>query len=99
MLRAINNAKVVTLEAVIEGVSVVLEGGHISRISRRGEQGGETLDAGGRYMLPGLVDLHSDAIEKQLAPRPGVELPPEVAFLEMDRYFATSGVTTGFHAL
>lgn len=99
MLRAINNAKVVTPEAVIEGASVVMEGGRISGVSCRAEQGGETLDAGGRYVLPGLVDLHSDAIEKQLAPRPGVELPPEVAFLEMDRYFATSGVTTGFHAL
>lgn len=99
MLRAINNARVVTPEAVIEVASVVLEGGRISGVSRRAEQGGETLDAGGRYVLPGLVDLHSDAIEKQFAPRPGVELPPEVAFLEMDRYFATSGVTTGFHAL
>lgn len=101
MLRAINNAKVVTPEAVFESTSVVLEGGRISGVSRRAERGGETLDAGGRYVLPGLVDLHSDAIEKQLAPRPGVELPPEVAFLEMDRYFATSGVTTGFqfHAL
>ena len=99
MLRAINNARVVMPKGLTEGACVVLEGGRISGVSRRAERGGEVLDAGGRYLLPGLIDLHSDAIEKQLAPRPGVELPAELAFLEMDRLFAGSGVTTGFHAL
>lgn len=99
MLRAINDARAVTPAGVIEGATVVLEDGRISGLSRRPESGPGTLDAAGRYLLPGLVDLHSDAIEKQLAPRPGVELPVELAFLEMDRYLATSGITTGFHAL
>lgn len=89
----------VTPDGVVEGASLVLEGGRISGILLRAERSGDTLDAGGSYVLPGLVDLHSDAIENQLAPRPWIELPPELAFLEMDRYFATSGVTTGFHAL
>lgn len=99
MLRAINNAKVVTPERVIESASVVLEDGRIAGISRRPERSGETLDAAGRYVLPGIVDLHSDAVEKQLEPRPGVALPEELAFIEMDRYLASSGITTGFHAI
>lgn len=100
MLRAVNNARVVAPDGIIEGGSLMLEGGRIAGVSGRAERSGrETLDAGGRYVLPGIVDLHSDAIEKQLAPRPGTELSPELAFLEMDRYFATSGVTNGFHAL
>lgn len=83
----------------MEGGSVVLENGVISGVSRRAERGSGTLGAAGQYLLPGMVDLHSDAIEKQLAPRPGVEFAPELAFLEMDRYFALCGITTGFHAL
>lgn len=98
MLRAINNGRIVTPGGVVEG-SVVIEGGRISGVSRQRENGGHLLDAGGRYVLPGLVDLHSDAIENQLAPRPEADLPPELAFLEMDRLFASSGITTGFDAL
>jgi alpha-D-ribose 1-methylphosphonate 5-triphosphate diphosphatase len=48
---------------------------------------------------PGFVDLHSDSIESQISPRPQVAFPEEVAFLEMDRYFASSGITSGFHAI
>lgn len=99
MLRAVNNALVVTPAGVVEGGSVVLEGGRIAGISCQAERTGETLDAGGRYVLPGMVDLHSDAIEKQLAPRPSVEFPEALAFLEIDRLFAASGVTTGFHGV
>ena len=99
MLRAINNARIVTPEGVIEDASLVLEGGRIAGISRRPERSGETIDAAGRYVLPGLVDLHSDAVEKQLEPRPGVMVPEELAFVEMDRYLASSGITTGFHAI
>ena len=99
MLRAINNARVVTPEGVVEGASVVLEGGRVAGVSRRSEKAGDVLDAGGRYVLPGMVDLHTDAIEKQISPRPGVEFPGELAFLEMDRLFAASGITTGFHAV
>lgn len=99
VLRAINNAKVVTPDRVIERASLILEEGRIAGISSHPERSGETLDAAGRYVLPGLVDLHSDAVEKQLEPRPGVTLPQELAFLEIDRYFASSGITTGFHAI
>ena len=64
MLRAISNATAVTPEGVVEGGSVVLEGGRVAGVSCRAERSGETLDAGGRFLMPGMVDLHSDAIEK-----------------------------------
>lgn len=98
-LRAINNARVILPEGVLEGASVVLEGGRIAGVVGRPERSNEAIDAGGRYVLPGLVDLHGDNLEKQLSPRPGVEFEPEVAFLEIDRLFASSGITTGFHAI
>lgn len=98
-MRAINGAKVVTPDGIVEGASVVLEDGCIAGISSRAERSGEVIDAAGRYVMPGMVDLHCDAIEKQLAPRPGVEVPGELAFVEMDRLFAGCGVTTGFHGV
>lgn len=100
MLGAINNARVVTTSGVEEGALVVLEDGRIAGVSSRNETcGGETLDAGGGYVLPGLVDLHSDAIEQQLSPRPKVRFPYELAFLEMDRTFSSAGITTAFHGV
>lgn len=100
MLKAITNARVVTPEEVINGATVTFEEGKISGILRRVMPvSQETPDARGGYLLPGLVDLHSDAIEKHLSPRPGVEFSPETALLEMDNYFLSSGVTTGFHAI
>lgn len=100
MLHAITNARVVTPEEVIGGGTVIFEEGRISGILRRRLPAGDgVLDADGKHLLPGLVDLHSDAIEKQISPRPGVEFSAEGAFLEMDNYFLSSGITTGFHAL
>ncbi len=99
MLRAINNARVVTQEAVLEGATVVIEEGRIAGLLSRPERSGQTIDAAGRYVLPGLVDLHSDVIEQQLVPRPGVEFMAKIAFLETDRIFAGCGITSGFHAI
>lgn len=99
-LRAINNARVVAPVGLLESASVVLEGGRIAGVSRRSDLSGcETLDAGGRYVLPGLVDLHTDAIEKQGSPRPGARFTVEFAFSELDRLFAGSGITTAFHGV
>lgn len=99
MLRAINNARVVGPDGVLEGASVVIESGRIAGVFRGKENDGNTLDAAGRFVMPGMLDLHSDAIEKQFAPRPGVEFSPELAFLATDMLFASSGITTGFHAI
>jgi alpha-D-ribose 1-methylphosphonate 5-triphosphate diphosphatase len=100
MLTSVTNAKVVTPDAVLEGASVSLAGDRIAGASRAsGSRGEGTLDAAGGYLLPGMIDLHSDAIEKQHVPRARAKFSPELVFLEMDRYFAVSGVTTGFHAL
>lgn len=100
-LRAINRGRVVTPDGVLVDASVVLEDGRVAGVSRKpgGGEGGEALDAAGRYVIPGLVDLHTDAIEKQGAPRPGVRFPLPLAFSELDRLFAGSGITTAFHGV
>jgi len=64
---------------------VVLEAGRVAGIFEGRETHGTTLEAAGRYVLPGFVDLHTDTLERQAMPRPDAHLPPDVAFLEADR--------------
>ncbi|WGS01154.1 alpha-D-ribose 1-methylphosphonate 5-triphosphate diphosphatase [Bradyrhizobium sp. ISRA443] len=55
------------------------------------------LDANGLLMLPGIVDLHGDAFERQMMPRPGVDFPTDVALVDSDRQAIANGITTVFH--
>jgi alpha-D-ribose 1-methylphosphonate 5-triphosphate diphosphatase len=56
------------------------------------------IDARGLLVLPGIVDLHGDAFERQMMPRPGVDFPIDVALVDSDRQAITNGITTVFHA-
>lgn len=77
---------------------MILEKDRVAGISVRTGTSGKTLDAGGRYLLPGIVDLHTDAVERHAMPRPGAHLPVPAAFLEADRQLALAGITTAFDA-
>jgi alpha-D-ribose 1-methylphosphonate 5-triphosphate diphosphatase len=57
------------------------------------------IDADGLLVLPGIVDLHGDAFERQLMPRPGVHFATAVALLETDRQMIANGITTAYHGL
>lgn len=57
------------------------------------------FDAGGLLALPGIVDLHGDAFERIVMPRPGVRFPMEAALRETDRQLIANGITTAFLAL
>jgi alpha-D-ribose 1-methylphosphonate 5-triphosphate diphosphatase len=63
------------------------------------QTGSAGIDAEGLLLLPGIVDLHGDAFERQLTPRPGVHFPMDLALLETDRQMAANGITTAFHGL
>jgi alpha-D-ribose 1-methylphosphonate 5-triphosphate diphosphatase len=56
-------------------------------------------DAGGYLVLPGIVDLHGDAFERQLMPRPGVHFAPVSALPETDRQLLANGITTAYHGV
>src|SRR5262249_61125076 len=68
------------------------------RISHRATVG-RRIDASGLLVLPGLVDIHGDAFERQLMPRPGVAFDADVALMETDRQLVANGITTAFHAV
>jgi alpha-D-ribose 1-methylphosphonate 5-triphosphate diphosphatase len=57
------------------------------------------LDADGLLVLPGIVDIHGDAFERQMMPRAGVHFPIVMALLESDRQAVANGITTVFHGV
>jgi alpha-D-ribose 1-methylphosphonate 5-triphosphate diphosphatase len=70
-------------------------------ISAVGADHGRTsvhLDADGLLVLPGIVDLHGDAFERQMMPRPGVDFPIDVALADSDKQAISNGITTVYHA-
>ena len=68
----LTGAKVVGPDVVIEG-AVVVRDGRIAEVARGASRAGEDFD--GDYLLPGLVELHTDNMERHFAPRPGVRWP------------------------
>lgn len=51
-------------------------------------------NGGGDYLLPGLIELHTDNLEQCLSPRPKVRWPIEAAVAYHDRELISAGVTT-----
>ncbi|MBS0247384.1 MAG: alpha-D-ribose 1-methylphosphonate 5-triphosphate diphosphatase [Proteobacteria bacterium] len=72
--------------------------GAIASVGANGGNG-RAYDARGLYVLPGIVDIHADAFERQLMPRPGVGFPIDLALQESDRQAVGNGITTLFHGV
>ncbi len=90
------NARIVLPDEVVLG-ALRLDGGEIAAIEPGRLQG--DADFGDDYLLPGLIDLHTDAIERHYQPRPGVQWDAAAAAMAHDAQAATSGITTVFDAL
>jgi alpha-D-ribose 1-methylphosphonate 5-triphosphate diphosphatase len=78
--------------------SVQIASGKISALGSDHRSSSFGLDARDLLVLPGIVDLHGDAFERQMMPRPGVDFPVDVALIDSDRQAIGNGITTVFHA-
>lgn len=94
----IENARIVTPETVVEG-AVRIENDRIVGIGDVERSADETVDAQGRLVLPGLIDLHGDDIESHLHPRSGARMDTHMALTSADRANVAAGITTKFHAI
>jgi alpha-D-ribose 1-methylphosphonate 5-triphosphate diphosphatase len=97
----INNATVVTPFEVLENTSVLIAHGIITHIGQQIDQkGAETvIDAQGEILMPGIIDIHTDAMDAEIVPRTGADIPVEVAFRELERKMSGCGFTTVYHSL
>ncbi|OAS18730.1 alpha-D-ribose 1-methylphosphonate 5-triphosphate diphosphatase [Paenibacillus oryzisoli] len=59
----------------------------------------EVIDATDMYVLPGLIDIHCDAIEKEVQPRPNTLYPMDLAIYELDKKLAGNGITTMYQSV
>lgn len=89
---------VVTPTSTIEDGTVTFADGRIVSV---GTESNETpdVDATGKYVLPGLIDLHGDDIEHHLFPRAGEQVDDTVALDRCDIASASAGITTKYHAI
>lgn len=94
---AIHNVAAVLPDRVVENASVVVRDGVIDDIVAGGPIPTGSVDGRGAWCLPGLVDSHSDGLEKERLPRPGVELPWDFALRSYEGRVRAAGVTTVFH--
>lgn len=95
----LTHATLITPDTVIKDGSLLIEDGYIVALNPESAPHADVIDIAGRYLLPGLVDLHCDAIEKEIEPRPKAFFPTEFAIAQIDQRNAALGVTTPFHGI
>jgi len=97
----LGGVRAVLPDAVIDNARVVVRDGLIAEVgpapSGAGSLRGADLDGAGLLCVPGLIDVHSDALERERAPRPGVHLPWDFAVTSLEGKFSAAGITTAFH--
>jgi len=92
------NARIVTRDAVLDGTVRVADG-RIVAVEEGATAVRGIVDLEGDYLIPGLVELHTDHLERHFMPRPGVAWPPNVAVLAHDAQLAAAGITTVLDAI
>ncbi len=94
----LTNARIVLADEVIRG-TVVLDGTTIAEIQPGRSAAPGALDLEGDVLMPGIVDVHTDNLERQVQPRSNARWPSRSAMLTHDAQCAVSGVTTVLDAL
>lgn len=92
------NGRVLLADGSLEETDLDIGGDVITAIGEQTDVA-EKIDATGLLVLPGIVDIHGDAFERQVMPRPGVGVDHDIAFMETDRQLVGNGITTAFHGI
>jgi alpha-D-ribose 1-methylphosphonate 5-triphosphate diphosphatase len=96
----IENITAILQDKTLEEASIRITDGIITEIGQGYLSGKETrLNCESKYLLPGLIDLHSDSLEKVIEPRPRVIFPTTSAITDFDKTLPTYGITTMFHCV
>jgi alpha-D-ribose 1-methylphosphonate 5-triphosphate diphosphatase len=87
-------------EEGLRPANILCSGGLIAAIDAPSPaRGVKRIDATGCLVLPGIVDVHGDAFERQIMPRPRTLFPLDIAMLESDRQLVANGITTAYHGI
>lgn len=94
----INNVKLVLEDEVVHG-SLEMQDGVIRAFAQSQSRLPEALDGEGGWLLPGLIELHTDNLDKFFTPRPKVDWPAHSAMSSHDALMVASGITTVLDAV
>ena len=94
----LTNAQLVLADEVVSG-TLRVTGAKITGIDHGTTSMPGAIDVEGDFLCPGLIELHTDNLERHLTPRPGVKWPRRNAILAHDAELASTGITTVFDAL
>ena len=92
------NARLILGDETVTG-TVHFEGGVIRAVDTGSTVPAGAVDCGGDYVGPGLIELHTDNLERHLSPRPRVKWPHNAAIVSHDAELASVGITTVFDAV
>lgn len=92
----LTNANLVLPDATLKG-TVTIRDGLIADIAEGNTRTGEDME--GDLILPGLIELHTDNLERHIEPRPKVGWPHAAAIIAHDAELSSVGITTVFDAL
>lgn len=96
---SVRHVRAVLADRVLDDATIVVRGGVITDIADGGRAPDDAVDGRGAFCLPGLIDTHSDGLEKELVPRPGVRLGVPFALRSFEARVRSAGVTTVFHGV
>ncbi|MEM9319189.1 MAG: alpha-D-ribose 1-methylphosphonate 5-triphosphate diphosphatase [Pseudomonadota bacterium] len=95
---ALANARLILPDGELRG-RVTFAGDQIVDIAEGGAVPKGAIDCGGDVIAPGLVELHTDNLERHIRPRPAVHWPHNAAIIAHDAELASCGITTVFDAI
>lgn len=102
MKTVITGGRIVTEQEVLTGYDLLIEDGRIKKIAVNGEitgNPGEIIDVQGSFVMPGIIDIHSDMIENYIQPRSTAVMDFEFGLREAEKTLAMCGITTIFHSI
>jgi alpha-D-ribose 1-methylphosphonate 5-triphosphate diphosphatase len=94
----LTNARLVLRDRVVEG-TLATRGDVITGLSEGRSRLASAIDCEGDFVIPGLIELHTDNLERHVTPRPSTQWPCDAAVMGHDREIAAAGITTVFNAI
>lgn len=92
------NARLILPDGEVRG-QITLLGAQIVDVSEGATVPAGAIDCAGDIVSPGLIELHTDNLERHIRPRPGVHWPHAAALIAHDAELASCGITTVFDAI
>ncbi len=93
-----SHCRIVLADEIVKG-SVVVRDGKVADIDTAPSQAPDAIDLENDLLIPGLVELHTDNLERHLLPRPKAHWPAIAAVVAHDSQIASSGITTVYDAM